>query len=150
MKPYLLGTAVAVLFTATPAFSDCTPLVPDDGDTITCTGTDTDGVHQTLIDNGNLDDIRLDVTSTLSNADSGEHTVELDDDATVMISSTGRVEDVSGKHAIKLDEVANVENAGLIQAGKDGLNLGVNAVVHNTATASTIVTTVRFRAPMAS
>lgn len=130
------SSALALFVLAAPAFADCTPLVPDDGETLTCTGTDIDGINQGLIDNGNLDEITVNVTAgaMLDNIASSDVTVELDDDAVINVAAGGAIRATAGDHAIKLDKRGFVGNAGLISGGKDGINLGDRGRVENTGT----------------
>ncbi len=155
------STAVTLIMLSAPAFAQCLPTVPDDGDLVTCTGIDTDGLSQEFLGTGNLDDVNVVVNpgALVSNLSSGEHTIELDDDAVVEINAGGTVLGLLGQDAIHLDndgQVFNnhfisadddaiqgddgllVDNRGWIQAIDEGINAEDDAEVINRAGASII------------
>lgn len=160
MSVYLkASTAVALIMLSGPVFAQCLPTVPDDGDTVTCTATDTDGVSQEFLGTGNLDNVTVVVTSgaVVNNLTSEEHTIELDDDALIQVDANGSIDAGFGKDGIRLDndgQVFNansisaeddaiqgdnnlfVDNSGVISAGDEGINAEDDAEVINRAGAS--------------
>jgi hypothetical protein len=128
----------AAYATATPAIAQCVPGAPDDGDVITCTGTDTNGVNQDALNAGNLDDITLTIEAgaTVNNSDEDTlDTILLDDDA--VIENNGRLtaqgDDPSAIAVDKDGEVINTAT-GTITSGKDAINSGGDVVVVNDGT----------------
>ena len=129
------STAVTLLLLSSPAFAQCLPTVPGDGDVVTCSGFDGDGVSQDFLGTGNLDDVTVIVEqdATVTNELSGEHTIELDDDATVEVGSNADVFSANGRDAIRLDNDGTVFNAigGFIGGDDDAIQAGNGLFVEN-------------------
>lgn len=137
MTKLLLTTSIlaAACAFAMPAAAQCVPTVPDDGDAITCTGTDTDGVNQDALGVGNLDDITLTIEAGANVNNSDDDTLDtilLDDNAVIANSGslTALGDDPS---AIAVDNDADITNteSGSIASGKDAINAGGDVTVVN-------------------
>lgn len=109
----------------------------DDGDTVVCTGTDTDGFNQELIGEGNLDDISLTVEAgaivlntdnLLTASEDDDRSIQLDDDAVIVNNGTIASEDVD---AIEIDNDGRITNNGLIDGGDEAIQVGSGAVIVN-------------------
>ncbi|MBT8152519.1 VPLPA-CTERM sorting domain-containing protein [Epibacterium ulvae] len=127
------STAVTLIMLSGPAFAQCLPGVPDDGDVVTCSGIDTDGVSQEFLGTGNLDDVTVTVNAgtIVSNLSSGEHTIELDDDAVIEVNAGGSVLGLLGEDAIHLDNDGQVFNSHFISADDDAIQAGNGLLVDN-------------------
>ncbi|HEY0214578.1 MAG TPA: VPLPA-CTERM sorting domain-containing protein [Paenirhodobacter sp.] len=133
LRSFLLASvALAPLaFAADPASASCSPSKPDNGGTVTCSGTDTKGV-----DRKDVDAVTVTVNSgaTVTNAsDTGKHVFRFNDGATFDIRGT--IESFSDKDALNLVDGATVSLVGAtlksatgdgVQA-ETGLNLTIDA-----------------------
>lgn len=121
------ASAIALALFATPSFSDCLPTLPNDGDVVTCTGVDNDGINQDVLGLGNLDDLTINVTSgtSVSNTnDTGEHVIKIDDDGAIYVGGGAEVVDFGGRDAINGDNDLAIVNDGTISAGDDAVQAG--------------------------
>ena len=127
----LTATAISM---AQGASADCvsTNTPPQDGDLVRCSGSDTDGFNQDDLGTGNLDQIELRVRNgaVVTNADTGDRTIELDDDAEII--NRGTISSVDAD-AIEFDNDGFLRNLGLIDGGDEAIQTGANATIINGA-----------------
>jgi len=136
-------TSALIPMSGLAAWADCTPSLADNA-VITCTDSTTSSLRDDTADNVTITVI---AGATLSHG--SKHTIELDDDATIVndgtISSGGKDAIHTDKRlsvlntgtitgvdeAIQADDDLDVENYGQIIGGDEGIEGGANSTIYN-------------------
>lgn len=116
MKRLFMTTALATVGFATTASAGCDNLSPDSGDTVTCSGTETNELKD-----GSKDiTVNLLPDAVIDTTVSGDDAIKLKDNGnTVNVAATAQV--IGGDEAIVLGDGGVVENLGTITAADKGI-----------------------------